>query len=122
MPVYPDIDAYIAEFPAPVQQLLQQVRATIAQAAPEATETISYGIPTFYLHGPLVHFAAFQKHIGFYATPTGHEAFAEALAHYNQGKGSVQFPFDQPLPLELIARMVRYRVEEKHRAMQAKTG
>ncbi|HNG88670.1 MAG TPA: DUF1801 domain-containing protein, partial [Saprospiraceae bacterium] len=79
----------------------------------EATERISYGIPTFYLKGPLVHFAAFSRHIGFYATPAGHEAFAADLSRYKQGKGSVQFPFDQPLPLDLIERMVRYRVSQQ---------
>ncbi len=108
-----DIDAYITGFPEGVQQTLQQVRATIKAAAPAATEAISYGIPTFKLAGKnLVHFAAFKTHIGFYATPTGHEAFAEELSKYKQGKGSVQFPLDQPMPLELIARMVRFRVQE----------
>lgn len=113
MPAPADIDAYIAGFSEPVQALLQQVRATIRAAAPKATETISYGIPTFSLKGPLVYFAAFSRHIGFYATPTGHEAFAAELSHYKQGKGSVQFPFDQPLPLDLIERIVRYRVAQK---------
>lgn len=108
-----NIDAYITGFPEGVQQTLQQVRATIKAAAPAANEAISYGIPTFKLTGKnLVHFAAFKTHIGFYATPTGHEAFAEELSKYKQGKGSVQFPLDQPMPLELITRIVQFRVQE----------
>ena len=114
------IDAYIASFPEDVQALLQQVRATIQKAAPEATETINYGIPTFKLHGNLVHFAAFKAHIGFYPAPTGLAAFQEALAPYKQGKGSVQFPFSQPLPLDLIVQIVHYRVEENQRKASTK--
>lgn len=107
------IDAYIASFPEEVRVLLEQVRATIQKNAPEATEAIKYAIPTFVLNGKnLVHFAAFKNHIGFYATPTGHEAFKEALSGYKQGKGSVQFPMDEAMPLELIARIVQFRVEE----------
>ena len=112
-----NIEEYIAAFPPETQALLQQVRATIRAAAPEAAETISYAIPTFALHGNLVHFAAFKNHIGFYGTPDGHAAFAAELAGYKQGKGSVQFPLDQPLPLDLIARIVRFKVQqnlEKH--------
>ncbi len=107
----PDIDTYIAGFTPDIQQLLEQVRKTIQQAAPEATEAIRYGIPTFRFKGKnLVHFAAHKQHIGFYATPSGHEAFQQELSVYKQGKGSVQFPFDQPLPLELMARITRFRV------------
>lgn len=107
------IDAYIAGFPKDVQDILQQVRATIQQSAPDAGEKISYGIPTFTLHGKnLVHFAAFKHHIGFYATPTGQEAFRKALSVYKTGKGSVQFPLDQPMPLGLITRIVQFRVKE----------
>ncbi|WP_233165675.1 iron chaperone [Pedobacter sp. ASV12] len=86
-----DIDEYIAGFPQDVQAILQQVRTTIAQAAPEATEAIKYAIPTFVFHGNLVHFAGYKNHVGFYATPGAHEDFAQELAPYKQGKGSVQF-------------------------------
>src|SRR5687768_11026421 len=111
-PVAKTIDDYIADYPKDIQKLLQQVRATIKKAAPEAEEKISYGIPTFTLNGNLVHFGAYEKHIGFYATPTGHEAFKKELSVYKQGKGSVQFPIDQPLPLDLISRIVKFRVKE----------
>lgn len=108
-----NIDSYIVGFPDGVQQILQQVRAAIKAAAPAAAEAISYGIPTFKLNDKnLVHFAAFKNHIGFYATPTGHGAFAEELSKYKQGKGSVQFPLDQPMPLDLITRIVQFRVQE----------
>ncbi|MBK0401506.1 DUF1801 domain-containing protein [Adhaeribacter sp. BT258] len=106
------INEYIAAFPAEVQRVLEDVRETIKKVAPEATETISYGIPTFTQNGALVHFAAFKNHLGFYATPTGHAAFAKELSGYKEGKGSVQFPFDQPVPLELISRIVAFRVKE----------
>lgn len=107
-----DIDAYIAAQPAAVRPILQKVRATIAAAAPGASETIKYGLPTFVLHSNLVHFGAFQKHIGFYATPTGHTEFAREFAAYESGKGSVQFPLAQPIPYDLIARIVAFRVQE----------
>ena len=106
-------DEYIVSFPKEVQQLMEQVRSTIKQAAPEAEETISYGMPAYKTNGkPLVYFAAFKNHIGFYATPTGHAEFAEELSKYKQGKGSVQFPLNKPIPLELISRIVKFRVEE----------
>lgn len=108
----PDINTYIADFPENVQAILQQVRATIHKAAPEATEDIKYAIPTFVLNGNLVHFAAFKSHIGFYPTPTGIEEFEKELSVYKQGKGSVQFPLDQPMPLDLITRIVKYRVKQ----------
>jgi len=105
------IDEYIAGFPEEIRSVLQQVRETIQQAAPEAAETISYGMPAYKFQGkPLVYFAAFKNHLGFYATPAGHEAFAEELSRYKQGKGSVQFPLNQPMPLELITRMVKFRI------------
>ena len=107
------INEYIASFPEDIQKVLEQVRETISQAAPEAGETINYGIPTFTLNGNLVHFAAFKNHIGFYATPTGHEAFAEELSKYKQGKGSVQFPLNKPMPLELITSIVQFRIKEQ---------
>lgn len=107
-----DIDDYIAGFPADVQQVLQEVRATIRKAAPEAEETIKYQIPTFTLNGNLVHFAAFQNHIGFYPAPGGIEAFKEELSRYKGAKGSVQFPLKQPMPLALISRIVKFRVKQ----------
>ena len=106
------IDAYIAGFPEVVQAILQQIRRTIHETAPEATEAISYGMPTFKLHGNLVHFGAFKSHIGFYPVPSGMEAFKDELAGYKQGKGSVQFPLNKPMPLDLIRRMVEFRVQE----------
>ena len=106
------IDAYIAGFPEDVQAILQQIRRTIHETAPEATEAISYGMPTFKLHGNLVHFGAFKSHIGFYPVPSGMEAFQDELAAYKQGKGSVQFPLDKPMPLDLIRRIVDFRVQE----------
>lgn len=106
------IDAYIAGFSSEIQTILEEIRAVIQAAAPDATETIRYGIPTFQLNGDLVHFAAFKKHIGFYATPTGTEAFQEKLSVYKTGKGSVQFPLDEPMPLDLIAQIVQFRVQE----------
>ncbi len=108
-----NIDAYTAGFPKEVQAILEQVRATIKMAAPDAEEAISYGIPTFRLHKTnLVHFAAFKNHIGFYPTPTGSEAFKDDFAGYKTGKGSVQFPLDQPMPLDLIVKIVDFRIRE----------
>jgi uncharacterized protein YdhG (YjbR/CyaY superfamily) len=107
------VDAYIASFPPEVQLLLAQVRAIILQSAPNAVESISYGMPAYkYLGKPLVYFGGFEKHIGFYATPTGHEAFQEELSRYKQGKGSVQFPINEKLPVKLIERIVKFRVNE----------
>ena len=107
-----DIDAYIERFPEVVQKLLQEVRAAIKKAAPEAEEAMKYAIPTFIYKGNLVHFAAFKNHIGFYPTPTGTQAFSKELSVYKSGKGSVQFPIDEPMPLELITRIVKQRVKE----------
>lgn len=107
------IDAYIAAFPTAIQQILEQVRATIKTAAPAAQETIKYAMPTFTLNGGnLVHFAAFKNHIGFYPTPSGTTTFQKELARYKSGKGSVQFPIDAPMPLDLIRRIVEFRVNE----------
>ncbi len=107
-----NIDGYIADFPENIQKMLEQVRATIKKAAPDAEEAISYAIPTFKLNkANLVHFAAFTNHIGFYPAPVGLEAFQEELAVYKTGKGSVQFPLDQPIPLDLITRIVKFRVQ-----------
>jgi uncharacterized protein YdhG (YjbR/CyaY superfamily) len=107
------IDEYIARFPAETQKVLAELRALIKAAAPGATESISYAIPTFDLNGRhLVHFAGYAKHIGFYPIPSGIEAFTEELEPYKQGKGSVQFPLGQPLPKDLIRRIVEFRVCE----------
>lgn len=107
-----DINEYIASFPENVQKLLEQVRSIIKKTAPEATEAISYAMPTFKLNGILVHFAAFQNHIGFYALPSGNEAFQKELSAYKTGKGSIQFPLDEPLPEALITKIVKFRVQE----------
>lgn len=109
----PDVDAYIGQFPDDVQALLERIRGIIRACAPDAVESISYAMPGYKLNKkPLVYYAAYAKHIGLYATPTGHEAFAAELAGYKQGKGSVQFPLDQEMPWELIERIVRFRVGE----------
>ena len=116
------IDEYIADFSEDIQSLLNQVRSTIKQAAPDADESIGYGMPAYKTHGrPLVYFAAFKNHIGFYATPTGHAEFAMELSKYKQGKGSVQFPIDQPMPLKLIAQIVEFRVIENQEKAKAKS-
>ena len=107
-----NIDEYVVAFPREVQKILQQVRATIKKAAPDAEEAIKYRIPTFVLNGNLVHFGAFKRHIGFYPTSSGIEAFKRELAGYKSARGSVQFPLDEPMPLRLIERIVRFRVKE----------
>ena len=104
------IDEYIATFPDEIQKILEEVRATIKKAAPEATEAIKYAIPTFVFHGNLVHFAAFKNHIGFYPAPEGMEEFDNEFSVYKKGKGSVQFPLDKPIPFDLIARITAFRV------------
>lgn len=115
------IDEYISDFPEEIQYLLNQVRSTIKQAAPDAEESIGYGMPAYKTYGkPLVYFAGFKNHIGFYATPTGHAEFAAELSKYKQGKGSVQFPIHQPMPLELIAQIVEFRVIENQEKAKAK--
>jgi uncharacterized protein YdhG (YjbR/CyaY superfamily) len=104
---------YIQTFPPEVQERLNQMRTIILKEAPMAVESMSYGMPAYKTNGkPLVYFAAFKNHIGFYATPTGHSAFAEELKHFKQGKGSVQFPLSELLPIHLIKRIVAFRVEE----------
>jgi uncharacterized protein YdhG (YjbR/CyaY superfamily) len=115
MPVmknHKDIDSYIADYSPFVQKLLKQMRVAIGKAAPKATEKISYGIPTYYLNGNLVHFGAAKNHIGFYPTPSAIVAFKDELKDYIHSKGAVQFPLDKPLPLKLITRMVKFRVLE----------
>lgn len=106
------IDEYIVQFPVDVQQKLQLMREMIQAAAPDATEKMSYGIPTFFYLKNLVHFAAFAKHIGFYPTSSGIEHFREALTGYRTSKGTVKFPLNEPLPLELIEKIVAWRVQE----------
>lgn len=109
---FTSIDAYIAEFSPEVQRILQELRVTIQNAAPEAEEKISYQMPTFFLHGNLIHFAAFKHHIGIYPTPSATEAFRDDLAKYKTAKGSIQLPLDEPLPWKLIVRIVKLRVAE----------
>ena len=115
-----DIDEYIVGFPDDVQNVLKKIRATIKRAAPGAGEAIRYQMPTFTLHGNLVHFAAFKKHIGFYPTPTGTQKFRKELSVYEGGKGSVRFPLDEPIPFELIGRMVEFRVKENLASAKAR--
>ncbi|MFA6276224.1 MAG: DUF1801 domain-containing protein [Pedobacter sp.] len=105
------IDEYINGFPHEVQEHLRQIRETIKNAAPQAKEKISYGMPTFYLNGNLIHFAGYKNHIGLYPAPQGIEAFKEDLSIYKGAKGSVQFPLNKPMPLDLIAKITRYRVK-----------
>lgn len=114
------IEEYIAGFPPDVQAILQQIRATIREEAPEAQEAIKYQIPTFVLNGNVVHFAAFKKHIGFYPTPTGTKHFQQELSGYKAAKGSIQFPLSEPIPFDLIREIVRFRVEESREAAEAK--
>ena len=115
-----DIDEYIARFPRDVQEKLEQIRKTVRKAAPDAEEAISYQIPTFTLHGNLVHFAAFKEHIGFYPAPRGNEQFRQELSAYEGGKGTVRFPLDKPIPFDLITKMVKFRVEEDVKRAEAK--
>lgn len=106
------IDEYIGAFPRDVQKKLTSLRAAIRKAAPEATEKMSYGMPTFFQKKNLVHFAAYQHHVGFYPTPSGIASFRDELTSYVTSKGAVQFPIDEPLPLELVSRIVKFRVAE----------
>jgi uncharacterized protein YdhG (YjbR/CyaY superfamily) len=106
------IDEYIAQFPPEVQSILQKIRRLIAEAAPDAREALKYKIPTFVLQENLVHFAAFEKHIGFYPTPSGIETFKQELSTYKTAKGSVQFPLDDVIPFPLITKIVKFRVRE----------
>lgn len=115
------IDQYISNFPKEVRPLLEQVRATIKGTAPEAEEVIKYAMPTYVLHGRnLVHFAGYKNHIGFYPVPSGIEAFKKELSAYKGAKGSVQFPLHQPVPLQLIESIVKFRVEESREKAEKK--
>lgn len=107
-----NIDEYIAGFPPDIQEILEKIRLTIRKAAPKAEEAISYMMPTFKLHGNLVHFAAFKNHIGLYPAPSGIEAFKEELSVYEGGKGTIRFPLDQPIPYTLIGKIVKFRVQQ----------
>lgn len=108
-----EIEKYIANFPPETQAILTAIRTTINNAAPDALESIAYGMPAYKTNGkPLVYFAGYKRHIGFYATPTGHDRFASELSAYKQGKGSVQFPLDKPIPYDLIGRIVEFRLDE----------
>ncbi len=115
-----NIDEYVASFPEEVRALLEKVRSTISRAAPGAVEAISYRIPTFKLKGNLVHFAAFKRHIGFFPTSTGIANFKEELSSYKSAKGSVQFPYDKPIPYDLICKIVKFRVRENLERAEAK--
>lgn len=107
------IEAYIRKFPQEVQEKLQRIRRTIQEQAPDAIETMSYGIPTFKQNTNLVHFAGYKKHIGFYPTPSGIEHFKEELSEYEVSKGTVKFPHNKPIPYDLISLIVRFRVKEE---------
>lgn len=119
---FSSIDEYIEEFPKDVQKILQQLRATIKAAVPDAEETISYQIPTFTLKGNLVHFAAYKSHIGFYPAPSGIKTFAQELSKYETAKGTVKFPIKDPLPLELISNIVKFRAVENLQLAEMKAA
>lgn len=114
------IDGYIEGFPPPVRRKLQRLRRVIAEAVPDAKETIAYRMPTFVWNGNLVHFAAFAHHIGFYPTPSGVERFKDELTGYVTAKGSIQFPLDTPLPFGLIKKIVAFRVQETRERIAAR--
>jgi len=114
------VQEYLSAQPGPVKAMLQQMRSTIKEAAPEAEEAISYNMPAFKLQGMLVWYAAFKNHIGFYPRPSGLEAFKKEIAVYKSSKGAVQFPMDQPLPLALVTKIVKYRVKENKAEAAAK--
>ena len=115
-----EVDKFISRYPKDVQVILERIRKTIRKSAPDAEEIINYGIPTFTLEGNLVHFAGFKSHIGFYPTPSGIEKFKKELSKYKGAKGSVQFPMDQPIPYELIGKIVKFRVKENLAKAEAK--
>jgi uncharacterized protein YdhG (YjbR/CyaY superfamily) len=108
---FASVDEYIQSFPADIQAILTRIRAIIKEKSPDAVESISYGMPAYKTFGkPLVYFSGYKTHIGLYATPSGHAAFEKELSKYKQGKGSVQFPLNQPIPFELISKIVEFRV------------
>lgn len=113
-------DEYISAFNTDVQKMLQQIRATIKKAAPAAEETIKYAMPTFFLKGNLIHFAAFKNHIGLYPAPRAIEVFKKELSVYKGAKGSVQFPLDKPMPLSLVTKIVKFRIKENLESAERK--
>jgi len=115
------IDEYILKFPPEIQEILKVLRNVIKESAPDAKEKLSYQMPTFVLHGNLVHFAAHKNHIGFYPTPSGIKAFKHELSEYKGAKGSIQFPFDKPLPYQLISKIVKFRVLENMKQAEEKS-
>ncbi len=106
------VDEYLSSLPANTKNILKELRKTIKQAAPQAEELISYNMPAFKLNGMLVYYAAYKEHIGFYPTPSGIEAFKKELSVYKGAKGTVQFPLDKPMPLDLIIKIVKFRVKK----------
>ncbi|MCM3745763.1 DUF1801 domain-containing protein [Paenibacillus pasadenensis] len=116
------IDEYISQFEPGIQEILQSIRGLIRETVPDAKEKISYGMPTFELYGNLVHFAAFKNHIGFYPAPSGIEAFKEELEPYHKAKGTLQFPIGTALPMDLIRRIVEYRVAQNRAKASAKAN
>jgi uncharacterized protein YdhG (YjbR/CyaY superfamily) len=115
-------DEYIKSFPVETQKILNRLRSLIQKMAPDAIEKISYKIPTFYLNGNLVHFAAYKNHIGFYPTASGISKFEADLREFKYAKGSIQFPIDKPLPIDLIKKIVKYRIEEARRKKKSHLG
>jgi uncharacterized protein YdhG (YjbR/CyaY superfamily) len=116
-----NIDEYIAGFPKEIQKTLKLIRAAIKKAAPDAEETISYAIPTFTLNGHyLIYFAGYKKHVSIYPAPRGNEDFKDELSQYKGGKGTVQFPLDKPIPLNLLRRIVKFRIKENLKKASAK--
>jgi uncharacterized protein YdhG (YjbR/CyaY superfamily) len=117
-----EIETYIQRFPDNVRDILCEIRKVIKQAAPEASEFLSYGMPAYRMNrNPLVYFAAFKNHIGFYATPSGHSEFRNELSKYKQGKGSVQFPLDRPIPYNLIKKIVEFKVKQNNEMKRGTT-
>lgn len=118
---YKSIDDYILSFPPEVQEILKTLRKVIKESAPDAVEKMSWQMPTFVLHGNLVHFAAYKNHIGFYPAPSGIDAFKQELSEYKGAKGSVQFPLNKPLPYDLVSKIVKYRVAENIKEAEDKS-
>jgi len=117
---FASIDEYIETFPKETQQILKKIRTTVRAAAPDAEEKISYQMPTFYLNGNLIHFAGYKTHIGIYPTPSGTAAFKKEISRYQGGKGSIRLPIDEPMPYDLIKRIVKFRVAENLKKAKAK--
>ena len=115
-----DVDSYISGYPPTVQKMLKQLRAAVRKAAPKAEESISYMMPAYKLNGPLVYFGAYEKHIGFYPTGSGIAAFQKEIASYKSSKGAIQFPLDQPLPLALVEKIVKFKVKENLKKAEIK--